>query len=71
MKLIRLGESRGEKPFALVGPDSVVDLSDVVNDFDESFFASGRIAELPAVVAAGTPEPIGGRRIGAPIARLF
>jgi 2,4-didehydro-3-deoxy-L-rhamnonate hydrolase len=69
MKLIRLGESRGEKPFALVGPDSVVDLSDVVSDFDESFFASGRIAELPAVIAAGTPEPIGGRRIGAPIAR--
>jgi 2,4-didehydro-3-deoxy-L-rhamnonate hydrolase len=69
MKLIRLGEPNGEKPFALVGPDSVVDLSDVVTDFDESFFASGRIRDLDDVISAATPEPIGGRRIGAPIAR--
>jgi 2,4-didehydro-3-deoxy-L-rhamnonate hydrolase len=69
MKLIRLGEAHDEKPFALVGHDQVVDLSHVVTDYDETFFASGRIGELPAIIAAGRPEPIGNRRIGAPIAR--
>jgi 2,4-didehydro-3-deoxy-L-rhamnonate hydrolase len=69
MKLIRLGDVGDEKPFALVGPDLVVDLSDVVSDFDERFFASGQIIDLPAVIGAKKPQPIAGRRIGAPIAR--
>jgi 2,4-didehydro-3-deoxy-L-rhamnonate hydrolase len=69
MKLIRLGDVGDEKPFALVGPDLVVDLSDVVSDFDERFFASGQIIDLPAVISAKKPQPIAGRRIGAPIAR--
>jgi 2,4-didehydro-3-deoxy-L-rhamnonate hydrolase len=68
MKLLRLGDPGHEKPFALVGND-VVDLSDVVDDFNEAFFASGRLAELPALIAVRAPQPIGDRRIGSPIAR--
>jgi 2,4-didehydro-3-deoxy-L-rhamnonate hydrolase len=68
MKLLRLGDPGHEKPFALVG-DDVVDLSDVVDDFNEAFFASGRLAELPALIAGRAPQPIGDRRIGSPIAR--
>lgn len=73
MRLIRLGDIGVEKPGVLVDDDTVIDLSDVLNDFDEGFFASGGLDDLPALVtdriAAGRAEPIGGRRIGAPIAR--
>lgn len=57
----------------LVGDDSVVDMSDVVDDFNEAFFGSGALATLGAVVAervaAGRAEPLNGRRFGPPIAR--
>ena len=73
MKLVRLGAVGAEIPGVLVGDDEFVDLSDVVGDFNESFFASGKLASLPEVVAdrvaAGNVEPVGGRRFGAPIAR--
>ncbi len=69
MRLVRLGPKGSEIPGALIDDDTFVDLSDVVSDFDEAFFASGRIAELPALIAARTGEPRGDRRFGAPIAR--
>jgi 2,4-diketo-3-deoxy-L-fuconate hydrolase len=50
-----------------------VDLSDVVEDFNEAFFASGALATLPQElaqrVADGRTEVLGGQRLGAPIAR--
>jgi 2-keto-4-pentenoate hydratase/2-oxohepta-3-ene-1,7-dioic acid hydratase in catechol pathway len=73
MKLVRLGAVGAEIPGVLVGDDEFVDLSDVVGDFNESFFASGKLASLPEVVAdrvaSGNVEAVGGRRFGAPFAR--
>ncbi|MCU1533601.1 MAG: Ureidoglycolate lyase [Glaciihabitans sp.] len=71
MRLVRIGDLGAEKPGALIDDDLLVDLSDVVDDFNEAFFASGRISELPALIAdrANSATPIGDRRIGSPIAR--
>lgn len=69
MRLVRVGPKGSEKPGALLDDNTIVDLSDVVEDFDESFFASGAITSLPAIVALRTGAPLAGRRFGAPIAR--
>ncbi len=73
MRLVRLGPAGSETPGVLVDDDTFVDLSDVVGDFDEEFFASGALATLADVVAervaAGRTEPVGDRRFGAPFAR--
>ena len=71
MRLIRLGVPGAEKPAALLDDENYIDLSDVVDDFNEAFFAADRMAEIAAVVAsrAGNAQPIGDLRIGAPIAR--
>ena len=73
MKLIRLGEPGNERPAVLVDADTYVDVSDEVADYDEAFFGSGGLARLADVVASrvasGEVEPLGGQRIGAPIAR--
>jgi 2-keto-4-pentenoate hydratase/2-oxohepta-3-ene-1,7-dioic acid hydratase in catechol pathway len=73
MRLVRVGPAGSEIPGALIGDETFVDLSDVVDDFDEAFFRSGALAELPAVVAERAAEQrgegLGGRRLGAPIAR--
>ncbi|MEV7608594.1 fumarylacetoacetate hydrolase family protein [Microbacterium sp. NPDC089320] len=72
MKLLRIGPAGAEKPAALVGDDHYLDLSDVVDDFDEAFFAGAgldRIRPLVAERALSGGVPIGDARIGAPIAR--
>lgn len=69
MRLVRVGAAGSETPGALLDDDTFVDLSDVVDDFNEAFFASGDIATLPAIIASRTGEPVAGRRFGAPIAR--
>lgn len=73
MRLVRIGNNGFEKPGVLIDDNTVVDLSDVVGDFDERFFASGLLDRLPGIVAEraaeGRAEPIGGRRFGAPIVR--
>ncbi|MDQ1514136.1 MAG: 2,4-didehydro-3-deoxy-L-rhamnonate hydrolase [Microbacteriaceae bacterium] len=73
MKLLRIGSVGAEKPAALVGDDSYVDLSDVVDDLDERFFGSGGLDRIRPVVEErvrnGRALPLAGRRIGAPIAR--
>jgi 2-keto-4-pentenoate hydratase/2-oxohepta-3-ene-1,7-dioic acid hydratase in catechol pathway len=53
----------------LLDDDTFVDLADIVDDYNEAFFASGAIATLPDIVAARAGEPLAGRRLGAPIAR--
>jgi 2-keto-4-pentenoate hydratase/2-oxohepta-3-ene-1,7-dioic acid hydratase in catechol pathway len=73
MRLLRVGAPGHETPAALAGPDTYVDLSDVTDDFDERFFASGGLAEIAPVVRArteaGEVRALQGQRIGAPIAR--
>lgn len=73
MKLLRIGAFGVEKPAALVGEHSYVDLSDVVLDFDEAFFAQDGISMIRRVVVErigrGAIHEIGNQRIGAPIAR--
>lgn len=73
MKLLRVGAFGAEKPGALVADNTYVDLSDVVPDFNEAFFADGGIDRIRSVVAAraaaGDTRAIGDQRVGAPIAR--
>jgi 2-keto-4-pentenoate hydratase/2-oxohepta-3-ene-1,7-dioic acid hydratase in catechol pathway len=70
---MRIGAPGSEKPVAHIDADSYIDLSDVVTDFDEAFFASGGIDRVRPVVAeraaAGQVSRFAGERIGAPIAR--
>ncbi|WP_349903724.1 fumarylacetoacetate hydrolase family protein [Parafrigoribacterium humi] len=72
MYLMRIGVPGSERAVVRVGDDAYVDVSDVVTDFDESFFASGIAALEPVVaerVAAGRQQSFAGERIGSPIAR--
>ncbi|MCI0157726.1 fumarylacetoacetate hydrolase family protein [Leifsonia shinshuensis] len=73
MKLLRIGPAGAERPAVLVGDDSYVDLSDVVGDFDEAFFAGGGPESVRGVVAErterGQVHRLGTQRIGAPIGR--
>lgn len=69
MRLLRVGPVGSEKPAILTDDDHYIDLSDVIDDFDEAFFGSGRISGLASLVAGREPLPIGDQRIGAPIAR--
>ncbi|KHK98799.1 ureidoglycolate lyase [Microbacterium mangrovi] len=73
MKLLRIGDFGAEKPAVLVDDDRYVDLSDVVSDFDEEFFAGDGVAAIRSLVADriadGRVANLGGQRIGAPIAR--
>ncbi|MDY7088479.1 MAG: fumarylacetoacetate hydrolase family protein [Actinomycetota bacterium] len=73
MFLMRLGAPGAEKPAVRAGESGYVDVSDLVADFDEQFFGSGGPARIAGPVAervaAGEVRPIGGQRVGAPIAR--
>jgi 2,4-didehydro-3-deoxy-L-rhamnonate hydrolase len=73
MKLMRIGPAGEERPAVGVGDDACVDVSDVVDDFDEEFFAAGGAALLHDAVqqrtAQGATTSLDGQRIGAPIAR--
>lgn len=73
MKLIRIGQPGAEVPAVLVSPTAVVELADVVADFDEAFFGSGGVERIRPIVAeriaSGATVELAGRRMGAPIAR--
>lgn len=72
MHLARLGPPGGERPAVRIGDDGYVDVSDLVADFDEQFFAGGPgdLQQVAARRAAdGAALPLGDRRVGAPIAR--
>ena len=73
MHLVRLGPPGGERPAVRVGDADYVDVSGVVGDFDEAFFAAGGVALLREIVAqrsaSGQTFRLGTQRIGAPIAR--
>ncbi len=72
MHLMRIGPAGSEKPVVRIDDDSYVDVSDIVTDFDASYFAGGsdRLSEaVQQRAAAGRVERFAGERIGAPIAR--
>lgn len=73
MHLMRIGPAGGEVPAAHASDDSYVDLSDVVQDFDEGFFAAEGVERIRPIVeeriAAGQISELGDQRVGAPIAR--
>ncbi len=70
---MRIGAPSAEKPVVRVDDSGYVDVSDIVADFNEGFFAAGGAATLAAPVAeriaAGDVVRFGAERIGAPIAR--
>jgi 2-keto-4-pentenoate hydratase/2-oxohepta-3-ene-1,7-dioic acid hydratase in catechol pathway len=70
---MRVGPAGSERPVALVDDGLVVDVSDLVEDLDETFFAADRWAELAEVVSArrsaGKVRALAAERVGAPIAR--
>lgn len=73
MQLMRIGQAGHERPAVRISDDSYIDVSDVVSDFDERFFAGGGLAALRQLVTerqtAGQVRAVDGERIGAPIAR--
>jgi 2,4-diketo-3-deoxy-L-fuconate hydrolase len=73
VKLMRIGAIGAEKPVVRVDETNYVDVSDLVADFNEAFFAAGGAAQLSGPVAermaAGQVRPFADQRIGAPIAR--
>jgi 2,4-didehydro-3-deoxy-L-rhamnonate hydrolase len=72
MFLMRLGPIGSERPVVRIDDSHYVDVSDVVDDFDETFFASNGLPRLAEIVQERTAEQLqefGEERIGAPIAR--
>lgn len=70
---MRVGAPGHEKPVVRLDGTTQVDVSDVVDDYDEAFFASGGLDRLRPVVAeraqAGRVSASAGERVGAPVAR--
>jgi 2,4-didehydro-3-deoxy-L-rhamnonate hydrolase len=73
MYLLRIGPAGAERPIVRVDAEHYVEVSDVVDDFNEEFFGSGGLDRLGEIVAertsTGRVTAFGGERIGAPIAR--
>jgi 2,4-diketo-3-deoxy-L-fuconate hydrolase len=72
MYLMRIGATGSEKPVVRISDDSYIDVSDVVTDFNETFFTKGVDTLRPIVderTRAGQTKLFAGERIGAPIAR--
>lgn len=70
MKLIRFGQEGHEKPGIMID-DIWYDVSSVVTDYNESFFANNEIEKLQKAVAAGTSFPVvnPATRLGSVVAR--
>jgi 2,4-diketo-3-deoxy-L-fuconate hydrolase len=73
MYLMRIGPAGSERPVVRITDTHYVDVSDMIDDFDEAFFSSDGLTRLSDVVAersaSGQLAEFGGERIGAPIAR--
>ena len=73
MHLMRIGPAGAEKPVVRLDDRTYVDVSDVVFDFNETFFGAGGLDRLRELVderiAGGAAVEFAGERIGAPIAR--
>lgn len=70
MKLIRFGNEGHEKPGIIVN-DIWYDVSGIVTDYNEAFFANNDIKKLQDAVAAGTSFPVvePSTRLGSVVAR--
>ncbi len=74
MQLMRLGPVGAERPVVRIDDETYIDVSDVVTDFDERFFASDGLATLAGIIDERAARPdlrrrFAGERVGAPIAR--
>ena len=73
MYLMRLGPVGSERPVVRMDDSHYLDVSDVVDDFDEAFFGSDGLTRLAEAVrersATEQLQELGEERIGAPIAR--
>ena len=72
MKLIRFGEPGQEKPGVILPDGRRADVSDLVRDYDETFFDAGGIEKLRELLAGGGPGLPGvgpDVRLGPPVAR--
>ena len=72
MKLIRYGAPEAEKPGVQLPDGRRIDVSAFTNDFDERFFASGKLKDLAAWVtanAANCPVIADSERLGPSVAR--
>ena len=73
MKLMRLGPVGAERPVVRLDDTTYVDVSDRVDEFDETFFGLDRLDALRDLVAertaSGDVHAFGEERVGAPIAR--
>jgi 2,4-didehydro-3-deoxy-L-rhamnonate hydrolase len=73
MHLMRIGPAGHERPIVRIDQYSYVDVSDLVEDYNEAFFAAGGPQSLRETVtarhAAGVVHRFGNDRIGPPIAR--
>ena len=70
MKLIRFGQEGQEKPGIIVN-DIWYDVSGIVADYNEAFFASNEIEKIKSAIAAGTSLPVVDptTRLGSVVAR--
>ena len=70
MKLIRFGEIGKEKPGILIG-DKRLDVSSVVDDYNESFFENNGLDKLSTAIIGNNsfPEVSQKIRLGSPVAR--
>lgn len=73
MQLLRIGARGAERPPVRISGTDYVDVSDIVSDFNEAFFAGDGLSSLTAFVeervAEGRTMAFDGERIGSPIAR--
>lgn len=70
MKLIRFGEAGKEKPGLLIN-DKRIDVSSIVDDYNEAFFENNGIKKLQEALKNNTsfPEVSDAVRLGSPVAR--
>jgi 2,4-diketo-3-deoxy-L-fuconate hydrolase len=71
VRLARIGMPGSERAVVLVTDDTYIDVTDEVGDFNEAFFGSGGLSQLPAIVAGrvSTAQSLDGQRFGSPITR--
>jgi 2,4-diketo-3-deoxy-L-fuconate hydrolase len=73
MYLMRLGPVGSERPVVRIDDSHYIDVSDVVDDFDEAFFGSNGLTRVADLVRERSTteqlQELGEERIGAPIAR--
>lgn len=72
MKLIRYGKPGAEKPGLLLSDGRRIDTSHIVDDYNESFFASGGLQKLADWLESGEnpgQEIAADSRLGSPLAR--